>query len=293
MNDTPPGGLTPPGPPLEPEPSQPAPPAPPVTGGLSVDDWIAEQAARPPQPAPPNYGAAHGTSYGQYATTTSAAGTDAGLGWTAFGLALVVCIPLLPLVGGVLGVIALARQRFRPRWPAVAAVVIGLLGSAGQVALVTNDDFQDGLRDGVNESLEADTEDARRSGDPTEVNPFKLRRGDCVDDPASVNLEGDEVTVRATVTLLPCKEPHDLEVFKVFQLPEGDFPGQKAIDRATARCFPAFTEFVGVGYAQSELEIYFYFPTKRSWDLIGDRAISCLAGLPDKKVRGSLEDTER
>ena len=135
--------LTPPGPAADPETPQ-------RTGGMSVDEWIdlratttstnAYAGAPPRQPPPPP--------------------TDKGLGWTAFGLSVPFCFPFLPLVGLVLAIITLARRRFRPRWVAVVAILAGLAGTAGQVVLVTNDDFWAGVRDGMDDSLDDQAEDA-------------------------------------------------------------------------------------------------------------------------------------
>jgi hypothetical protein len=263
------GGLTPPGPGQEPaagnDPGLAPPPPPPAPG----NPYFGAPAPRPPAPA-----------------------TDKPLGWTALGLSIPFCFPLLPLVGAVLAIVTLARRRFRPRWVAVIALVLGLLGTAGQVALVTSEDFWKGLQDGMNESLEDEADDARRSGEPTEIAPFKLREGDCIIDPTLKGV-GDEQVETQTVTLLPCKDKHDLEVYAVLTLPGDDYPGQAAIDKAAGGCFPRFAKFVGKAYGQSELEIYYYFPTAQSWRLLGDKTITCVAGHPQHPVAGTLEGSKR
>ncbi|NYJ00578.1 hypothetical protein HNR19_001276 [Nocardioides thalensis] len=257
--------LTPPGPPQDgPPPPPPPPPGPPPQNPF---------ASAPPPPS--------GSTAG-----------DTALGWTAFGLAVVCCIPVLPLVAAVLAVVTLVRGRFQPRWLAVLTLVLGLAGTVGQVFLLTNDDFWEGIQDGINDSLEEEAEDARESGEPTQIAPLKLREHDCFNDP-NMRTAGDEVIYSDTVTLLPCKDEHDLEVYATFQIPGEDYPGKAAVDRAVQRCFPAFREFVGTSYASSELEIFYYFPTSRSWKLLGDKAITCSVGHPKHRVRGSLEGSKR
>jgi hypothetical protein len=192
------------------------------------------------------------------------------------------------LAGAVLAVVALARKRFRPRWVAVGALLVGLAGTGLQIAVVTSSAFWDGIQDGMNNSMEAETEDARRSGEPTEVNPFKLRKGDCINDPAIMGM-GDEQIETQTVTLLPCRDEHDLEVYATLQVPGKTFPGQTAIDQTAAGCFPAFKKYVGKAYGESDLEIFYYFPTARSWRLLEDKTVTCVLGHPKHRVRGSLE----
>jgi len=279
MSETPPEGLTPPGPPTAHDAE------PPRGGAMSVDDWIehARGRAAPPVPTNPYLGAPR---------PAPAPSTDKGLGWTAFGLALALCFPLLPLAGAVLAVVALARRRFRPTWVAVLALLAGLAGTALQVAVVASPDFWDGIRDGVNESLEDETEDARRSGEPTEVNPFKLRKGDCINDAALKGI-GDEQIRTETVTLLPCRAKHDLEVYATLHVPGRKFPGQPAIDRTARGCFPAFKAYVGKAYPDSELEIFYYFPTEGSWRLLGDKTVTCVVGHPKHQVRGTLKGAKR
>lgn len=259
--------LTPPGPPQD---GAPPPPPPPPPGFAARNPYA-------PVP-PPSTGRAQG---------------DSALGWTAFGLAVVCCIPVLPLAAAVLAIITLVRGRFRPRWLAVVTLVLGLVGTGLQFALVASDGFWEGFRDGINDSLEEEAQDARDSGEPTEIVPAKLENGDCFNSPDLKSAGVDEEVYTDTVTLLPCADRHDLEVYATYEMPEGDYPGQAAVDREARRCFPAFQDFVGVPYGSSELEVFYYFPTSRSWNLLGDRTVTCAVGHPKHPVRGSLEGSKR
>lgn len=264
MTEPPKDPLTPPGPGMQP-PSQPAP------------RW--QQPAYAVPPAPPS--------------AAPDRGGDKGLGWTGFALALVLCFPLLPLVGAVLAIVTIARRRFRPMWVAWLTLLIGLAGTALQVGVVARGDVWGEIQEAMNDSLEDEAEDARRSGEPTEISPLKLRPGDCVNDAAVKGIRGDDIVYKATVTLLPCKNLHDVEVYATLEVPGGDFPGQDAIDEVAGGCFPAFKKYVGKAYGESDYEIYYYFPTKQSWKVLGDRIVTCLAGHPKRQVRGSIEGTKR
>lgn len=235
----------------------------------------------PPAPSPPPY-------YGGAPLPPS---NDKGLGWTGFGLALVVCVPCLPIVGLVIAIVALARRRFQPRWIAALTVVLGLAATGLQVAAVPI--ILDGIRDGVNNSLDDSTDDARRSGEPTEVATLKLRVGDCVNDPNLRRAENEEEIESGTVTLLPCTRKHDLEIYASLRVPDGKFPGKAAIERRTQECLQRFRKFVGLPYSDSRFDVYFYYPTQQSWRLFEDRSIQCAVGHPERRVTGTLRNKRR
>lgn len=57
------------------------------------------------------------------------------------------------------------------------------------------------------------------------VDKDELRTGDCVNDAALRDLApGSDIdTIGPTVDVLPCRRPHDFEVFAAFPLPDGDY----------------------------------------------------------------------
>jgi hypothetical protein len=113
--------------------------------------------------------------------------------------------------------------------------------------------------------------------------------GDCFQDP-----EGGEAEV-VDVETVDCDEPHDNEVFHVFELPEGDFPGEDAIAEAfVAECVDQrFEAFVGTPYLESEVDAFPLAPTEGSWDRADDREVICAAYVPGERVEGSLQDSGR
>ncbi|MEV5002626.1 hypothetical protein [Nocardioides sp. LML1-1-1.1] len=260
------GGLTPPGPPQPTEPAAetPAHPAPPAPHG-----WGAPSYAGPPAPAPSQ---------------------DTGLGWTAFGLGVTLCVPCLPLVGAVLAIVTLARRRFQPRWLAVLTLVVGIGATGLQAAAVPP--FLEGFREGMQESAEQDADDARSSGDPAQVSVLALEVGDCFDSAQLKAVDEEETVLTETVTLVPCAKRHDLEIYAAFPVPGEDFPGQPALDRRAARCVAAFKTFVGIAYGDSAFDFIYTYPTASSWKL-DDRDIQCAIGHPKHKVTGSLRGRRR
>jgi hypothetical protein len=269
MPGDPPEELTPPGPPTGPEPETPTP----TTGGRSVDDWIAENRGRSqasPYPAQPN----------PYATQTElrlgeASRYDAGTsrkmaGW-ALGLSLVFCIPFGFLVAIGLAITVLVRSRGggdHGKGMAIAALIIsGLIIIANVVYVVVI------LFAGV------DTTDRDSEGnviDGGTVTLDRLRVGDCFNEPNFEDLpaDGSQGEASASVEVVPCREPHQAEVYHSLEVTGDDFPGESAIDRQAAECVPEFKEYVGKPYGRSRLEITLYYPTSSSWRL-GDRTVLC------------------
>jgi hypothetical protein len=119
------------------------------------------------------------------------------------------------------------------------------------------------------------------------VSTGSLMVGDCFGD---TNRGGAVSSVAA----IPCEDPHVYEVFHDFSLPAGDFPGDAEFEEATyAECDPAFEQFVGVAYEESELEYFFYTPTEEGWSAYDDRRVSCVIGTEGVRVTGSAAGSAR
>ena len=120
-----------------------------------------------------------------------------------------------------------------------------------------------------------------------DMSAFTLQVGDCYDDAV---MASEEVSA---VPAIPCSEPHDNEVFALFDM-EGDvFPGDEAaLALADERCLEYFAEYVGTTYQKSVLAITHLVPSAGSWDQIGDREIVCVAyHMELKKLTGSVRGT--
>jgi hypothetical protein len=123
---------------------------------------------------------------------------------------------------------------------------------------------------------------------PDGVDYAKLRAGDCIDTP-----EGTEVR---RLTVRPCDEPHDAEVFALVTHPAapGDaFPGATALlEFAANACLgQPFTDYVGIARGQSTLTEFEIVPESEAWHE-GRRGLVCAVDNPDRSpltssVRGS------
>lgn len=95
--------------------------------------------------------------------------------------------------------------------------------------------------------------------------------GACVN---TSDMEGEEITEIPTVD---CSEEHDAQVFHVFDLEDGDFPGDEAVDAAADEgCLGQFETFVGTPYEESALDYAYIQPTQETWDQADDREILCV-----------------
>jgi len=116
-------------------------------------------------------------------------------------------------------------------------------------------------------------------------NVFELKVGECFDDAQGVDVVSD-------VEMVDCDEPHDNEVYALFDMADGDFPGMSVVeDAALEGCFDAFEPYVGIDYLSSVLDFSWLSPTPDSWDQ-DDREIVCVAyDLDQKKLTGTVKDS--
>ncbi|MDO9398325.1 MAG: septum formation family protein [Herbiconiux sp.] len=122
-------------------------------------------------------------------------------------------------------------------------------------------------------------------GDGADTSVLELKVGDCLND------SQDDGTVN-DVPVVDCAEPHDSEVFAVFDAEAtGDtMPGEDELTaQANNGCDAAFTEFIGVPYTDSAYSYASYTPTLSSWYEEGGQAITCVAFDPAGPTTGSLE----
>lgn len=117
---------------------------------------------------------------------------------------------------------------------------------------------------------------------------FDLQVGDCF------SADRDQLE---TVSVVPCEEEHEYEVFSVFDHEAGgeeEYPGdEELIGYADEACQPAFEEYVGSDYQTSIWFITSLTPSAETW-AVGDREIVCTVNQQDEDeepitVSGSAE----
>ncbi|GAA3381921.1 septum formation family protein [Streptomyces racemochromogenes] len=120
----------------------------------------------------------------------------------------------------------------------------------------------------------------------------EVRAGDCfTTDDDLKQYEGEGGGKASTqVRLVPCDEPHDGEVYAVFSLPDGAYPGKEKIRPiAEDTCGDAvLNAYTGAAAKLPEkLKRYYFSPSPSTWD-IGKRHIVCFVGDETGTSTGSV-----
>ena len=91
-----------------------------------------------------------------------------------------------------------------------------------------------------------------------------------------------------TVDTAPCDEPHKGEIFAVMNMPDGDFPGQSAIEEYQNKCAPELLKYSPEAASDPKVGLFVLYPSEDSWGE-GDRTVTCIA-TSDTPRTGTLKD---
>ncbi len=149
--------------------------------------------------------------------------------------------------------------------------------AAAAVALLSAGCAEEATRDAEGEIVEEG-----------EMDVFSFAVGDCFSSPELGT--ADEPTEVGGVTAVPCSEPHQNEVYHLFDVEDGDFPGNEPIqDEAREGCLAEFEGYVDATFEESALDIGALWPTEGTWD-DGDREVVCYVfALDGDDLEGSME----
>jgi hypothetical protein len=112
------------------------------------------------------------------------------------------------------------------------------------------------------------------------VTATDVKVGDCLKEiPGSTRV--------LTVDTIECDKPHAGEVFAVLLMPDGNFPGQSAINDYQTKCEPELASYAPDAITDDSVQLYVLYPTEETWKQ-GDRAVTCVATL-DPPRSGSLK----
>ena len=102
------------------------------------------------------------------------------------------------------------------------------------------------------------------------ISATALQVGDCVNGLRnSTNL--------SSLPGVPCTQPHEGEVFAVFDLPAGDYPGSAAVDDQVSReCNDRLTAYSPSAGSDPDVGLFSVYPLEQNWSR-GDRQVVCLA----------------
>lgn len=249
------------------------------------------------QPTAPNPYAQPGGAYPQGGPHASAGPPPQptqprGLSITAFVLGLLGCLPLASIAAIVVGIVALVKKQAL-RGLAIAGIILGLLWTIGGIAF-----FATGaaprLVESVQEAADGGSSESGETGSDGEViESSDLGLGDCFDDPTALEAPSDEAFVSGELVLLACDQPHAFEVYHISAIAGAEYPGEDAVlVEVDQVCLDAFADFVGLPYAESVIEVIYYYPTQSTWTGRDDRSIICAAS-DGESTTGSLRDANR
>lgn len=170
------------------------------------------------------------------------------------------------VVSVVFGILALLRIRDRPqrgRGFAIAGLVISCVWFSFFVLVIVL---------GVVSSPQQSESSGNFAGsDRGSVNVFHLQPGQCFHNPSA----GRTVFGVTQVSVVPCTEPHDAQVFAVFRARGTAFPGETVLRRqAAAGCRSRLAGNVDKSKLRRGMDLRFLFPAEASWGK-GQRNISC------------------
>lgn len=132
-----------------------------------------------------------------------------------------------------------------------------------------------------------DTTDDLDIDTATDVDVLDVKLGDCLFTPT-----GDDGNV-SSLSVVPCDVPHEDEVYHVFTMEDGAFPGADMDNVLWSVCTAEFERFVDIDWSESELEWWPLVPTAQSW-AVGDRDVLCLVyELSGDLITGSLAGAQR
>jgi hypothetical protein len=283
-----------------PTPGNPQPPHPPTPYGAQPDQ---PQGTQPPPPygaaAGDPYGAQPGVPYGAQAGAPydAQAGSPYGApqpgaypgfpppgapaypapgsgGTSGFAIASLI----FGILGGLLfsvvfGIVALVQIRKRGQTGRGLAIA-GLALSGCWVLLIAA---------GVTAAIISDSGDGGRTGGATgngTVSVATLGPGDCIN-----GIQGTAAI--EDLPVVPCALPHEGEVYAVFELPAGPWPGDTAVQsQSEKRCKAAFESYAP--NAPDTVEVLFLHPLQQSWTR--DRGVTCVATDERGTSTGSVRD---
>ena len=166
------------------------------------------------------------------------------------------------LLGFIFGFIALSQTKRtgqNGRGLALAGVILSSMWTIGIVLAIIL---------AVTTSATRDTGGSVTEGGS--ISATALQVGDCVNGLRnSTNL--------SSLPGVPCAQPHEGEVFAVFDLPAGDYPGSAAVDDQVSReCNDRLTAYSPSAGSDPDVGLFSVYPLEQNWNR-GDRQVVCLA----------------
>ena len=196
------------------------------------------------------------------------------------------------LLGFIFGFIALSQTKRtgqNGRGMAIAGIVLSALWTVGVLLLiilavasstpsgpVTPTTFPT-----ASPTAEPTTEPPVTTAPSTAISATELQVGDCLND----------LTNSTDVSSLPsvdCTQPHEGEVFAVFDLPPGPYPGADGVDDLVSKgCNARLAEYSPGAPSDDAVGLFSVYPLEQNWER-GDREVVCIAKATSGTTTGSI-----
>ena len=197
------------------------------------------------------------------------------------------------LLGFIFGFIALSQTKRtgqNGRGMAIAGIVLSALWTIGVLLLiilavasstpsgpVTPTTFPT-----ASPTVEPTTEPPVTTAPSTAISATELQVGDCLND----------LTNSTDVSSLPsvdCAQPHQGEVFAVFDLPPGPYPGADGVDDLVSKgCNARLAEYSPGAPSDDAVGLFSVYPLEQNWER-GDREVVCIAKATSGTTTGSIK----
>lgn len=127
-----------------------------------------------------------------------------------------------------------------------------------------------------------------------QLDPFSLQVGDCFNDPSELGDAPDATSEVSSLAAMPCAEPHDNEVYAVFDMDIPTYDSDEGMfNQAFDACQQRFDTFVGVSYEESEFDILALYPTQQSWQQDDREVVCAVFAMSGEQLVGSVAGTAR
>jgi hypothetical protein len=135
--------------------------------------------------------------------------------------------------------------------------------------------------------VEADVDEPADLARSPDADDYNLSVGECIDEE-----QVESYLMHDDYSTASCDEPHDNEVFFIYEWPEGPFPGDDAVgDELYSMCLDEFERYVGTDYDTSTLDFWVIFPDQTSWKY-GERFGECLLyDMDETKLTGPAQNS--
>lgn len=141
--------------------------------------------------------------------------------------------------------------------------------------------------DGLTSGSDANRDEQGNVQEQENIDVFSLKLGDC-------KMADDTTGDIMDVDVVPCDEPHDEEVFFEYTMDKGEYDPVAVQNAGEETCYGQnFTDFVGVAWDDSTLDVWYLSPNQQSWEDANDRLIQCIISDPAGQTTGSLKDSKK